>query len=66
MWRSMREANSHRLQFGIEEIGMRVLVHPGRPETKKLRALPSGPAFVMILAALLTIFLLLFVSVEAR
>lgn len=45
---------------------MRVLVHPGRHETKKLRALPSGPAFVMILAALLTIFLLLFVSVEAR
>jgi hypothetical protein len=45
---------------------MRVLTHPGRHELKKLRALPAGTAFLMILAALLTIFLLLFVSVEAR
>lgn len=45
---------------------MRVLTHPGRHEIQKLRALPSGTAFLMILTALLTIFLLLFVSVEAR
>lgn len=45
---------------------MRALTHPGRHEMKKLRALPSGTAFLMILAALVTIFLLLFVSVEAR
>jgi len=55
-----------RLQFGIEEVFMRVLTHPGRHEIKKLRALPSGTAFLMVLAALLTIFLLLFISVEAR
>ena len=45
---------------------MRVLTHPGRHEIKKVHALPSGTAFLMVLAALLTIFLLLFISVEAR
>lgn len=45
---------------------MRVLTHPGRHEIKRLSALPSGTALLMILAALVTVFLLLFVSVEAR
>ncbi len=47
---------------------MKILVHPGprRHEPRKLRFLPPGAAFVMILAALVTLFILLFVSVEAR
>ncbi len=44
---------------------MKLLAHAGR-HGGKLRVLPSGTAFVMILAALLTLLLLLFVSVEAR
>jgi hypothetical protein len=44
---------------------MKFLAHPGR-HGGKLHALPAGTAFVMILAALLTLFLLFFVSVEAR
>jgi len=47
---------------------MKVLVHPGpyRHEPRKLRVLPPGAAFVMIVAALVTLFILLFVSIEAR
>jgi len=44
---------------------MKLLTHPGRHGTK-LHVLPSGTAFVMIAAALLTLLLLFFVSVEAR
>lgn len=43
---------------------MKLLAHSGRHG--KLHVLPAGTAFVMILAALLTLFVLLFVSVEAR
>jgi len=44
---------------------MTLLTHPAR-HRGKLHVLPAGTAFVMILAALLTLFLLFFVSVEAR
>ncbi len=44
---------------------MKLLAHPGR-HASKLHVLPAGTAFVLILAALITLFLLLFVSVEAR
>lgn len=44
---------------------MTLLAHPSR-HGGKLQVLPVGTAFVMILAALLTLFLLFFVSVEAR
>lgn len=44
---------------------MKLLAHPGR-HSGKLHLLPAGTTFVMILAALLTLFLLFFVSVEAR
>lgn len=45
---------------------MRALAHLGRHERKKLHVLPPGTAFIMILAALITLFTLLFVAVEAR
>ncbi len=44
---------------------MKLLTHPGR-HGGKLHVFPAGSAFVMIVAALITLFLLLFVSVEAR
>jgi len=45
---------------------MRALAHLGRHESKKLHVLPAGTAFVMILTALITLFVLLLVAVEAR
>jgi hypothetical protein len=45
---------------------MRALAHPGRHESRKLHVLPLGTAFVMILSALITLFVLLLVAVEAR
>jgi hypothetical protein len=45
---------------------MKAVTHSGRHDGKRFHAVPSGTAFLLALAALVALFILLFVSVEAR
>ena len=45
---------------------MKAVTHSGRHDGNRFHALPSGTALLLVLAALVAIFILLFVSVEAR